>query len=174
MLPNGKIDKRRPESFWMSVKWLGDAAGALSYHLGPKALASQRINCSRQIFWHFFPCHQPAKSNGRTAGAVSRTPKRFYRRVQGRSSACIERAEVLRYPFEFEIFMRCDAGLNHLDTALTKGGDILMIGHFGANQMIIPTLDRGYSGHHFRRPYGQIFFLNSQSAVAANWSCGGR
>lgn len=57
--------------------------------------------------------------------------------------------EVLRYPSlsPETIDSVCEiVGREHLDTALAKGrGAILLIGHFGANQMIMPALGhRGY------------------------------
>ena len=147
----------------MSVKWLlGDAAGALSYRFGPKALASlnrdQFLKLTNMLAQLRMTTNQPEQMAELRALFPER-PKRFYRHVQKESARLrvLNELEVLRYPTlnAHNIHAVCGVlGLNHLDTALAKGrGAILMIGHFGANQMIMPALGyRGYSIHQLSAP----------------------
>ena len=77
--------------------------------------------------------------------------------LKKRLPANFNELEVLRYPTlnPSNIHDVCDVlGLEHLDLALNKGrGAILMIGHFGANQMIMPALGhRGYPIHQLSAP----------------------
>ena len=84
---------------------------------------------------------------------------RFYRHTLKEAARLriFNEFEVLRYPMlnSSNIHHVCEIlGKEHLDLALKKGrGAILMIGHFGANQMIMPALGyRGYSINQLSAP----------------------
>ena len=92
--------------------------------------------------------------------AVPYTPRQIVRRAyRGRMLAELE---VLRYGcLEHQDMDQVCAieGREHLDEALAQGkGAIVMIGHFGANQMIMPAL--GYRG----------YAMNQLSAPPTAWS----
>jgi KDO2-lipid IV(A) lauroyltransferase len=82
--------------------------------------------------------------------------------------------EVLRYPVLNERTIQTTAfleGRENLDKALERGkGAIIMIGHFGANQMIMPAL--GYSGygmHQISAPPTEWIKIRTDGRVNKVW-----
>ena len=147
----------------MKAKWLlGDAVGVLSYMLGPKALApltrTQFLRLTHVIA-QLRMSSQQAEQLAELQALFPERPASFYLNIQKESARqrVLNELEVLRYPLlnSHNIHEICDVlGQNHLDAALQKGrGAILMIGHFGANQMIMPALGhRGYVIHQLSAP----------------------
>ena len=147
----------------MTIKWfLNDAAGVLSYRFGPKGLAAlsrqQLIQLTNVIATMRVSAHHSDQMAELQALFPKRT-NRFYRHTLKEAARLriFNEFEVLRYPMlnSSNIHHVCEIlGKEHLDLALKKGrGAILMIGHFGANQMIMPALGyRGYSINQLSAP----------------------
>jgi phosphatidylinositol dimannoside acyltransferase len=142
--------------------WFGDAAGIATYSYGPKVLAK----LSRSQFLTFSQGISALKGHRGNKNLTEELALILGDRTEGffqdviRESTRIRVAnelEVLRYPemCEDNIGTICDVeGQHHLDAGLKRGkGVILMIGHFGANQMIMPALGyRGYSVNQLSAP----------------------
>lgn len=147
----------------MNIRWiLGDALGVASYSVGPKLLA----HLSRRDFIKVTGLIGRMRLMGRATEQLAELQQlfpnqtsRFYKNTI-REATCLRvlnELEVLRYPSlnSANIDTVCSInGIEHVDAALERGkGAILMIGHFGANQLIMPALGyRGYPIHQLSAP----------------------
>lgn len=157
----------------MIGRWVKDVGGVALYDLGPRFVPrlsrSQLIGLAEalgDVIWRASPA-DAAQMREELEATLGDAPLEEPAEVIVRRAfqlRLFNELEVLRYPslharnLGETVFLE---GREHLDEALSHGkGAIVMIGHFGANQMIMPALGHlGYAMNQLSAPptaWGEI------------------